>query len=307
MTDKPLDDVVSERLAHSRYDLIYSLWQKAISRLDEDRDGSITAARTLIETAIKLALDEMKVSYKETWSLPKLYHEAATELGLSPKQHTDVLLRSVFGATQTVVNSVGEMRNKFGDAHGKGNLSFPVPRHHAELAINLAGSICCFLISALESAVAAKKLITPDGKVILKFDIATVWRLVDHARTAKRSMTYYGKRLRKRSLCLVGDAGVYLISNGLPTMDDKGNLIKKRKSIGIRRLTAPAAGCDPAYNAFDDWWAIHNAIDGGNDFSIPMPIEQFEPILPSCKSQIVIRINAEGYEILSDVDFERMM
>ena len=305
MTEKPLDKVVAERLAHSRYDGIYSLWQKAIRRLDDDRDGAVTAARALIEATVKIILDEMTVPYKETWDLPKLYYEAATELGLSPKQHTDVLLRSVFGAAQTVVNSVGELRNQFGDAHGKGNLSFPVPRHHAELAVNLAGSICCFLISAFESATAAKRLITPDGIVILKFGVATVWRLVDHARTTKRSMNYYGKRLRKRSLCLVGDAGIYLISNGLPAMDDKGNIITTKKNTGIRRLTASAIGCDPAYNALDDWWAIHNAIDGGNDFSIPIPIEQFEKVLPLCKSQIVIRINPEQYEILSDVELER--
>jgi Protein of unknown function (DUF3085) len=87
-------------------------------------------------------------------------------------------------------------------------------------------------------------------------------------------------------------------------MDINGNLIKKQKSVGIRRLTAPAVGCDPAYNAFEDWWAIHNAIDDGNDFSIPISIDQFEAILPSCKSQIVIRINAKKYEILSDVDSE---
>jgi hypothetical protein len=158
------------------------------------------------------------------------------------------------------------MRNKFGDAHGKGNLSVTVSRHHAELSINLAGSICCFLISSLESTIAAKKLVTSDGAVTLKFDVAMVWRLVDHARTAKRQMTYYGTRLRKRCLCLVGDSGIYLMSNGLPAMDHKGNLVTKKKSVGIGRLVAMAAGCNPAYNAFEDWWFVHNAIDGGNDF-----------------------------------------
>ncbi len=228
---KPLEDVVSERLAHSRYDALYTIWTKAIARLDNDRDGAITAARALVETTIKFALDEMDVPYKEAWDLPKLYHELASELGLAPKQHSDVLFRSVFGAAQSVVSGVGEMRNKFGDAHGKGNLSVQVSRHHAELAINLAGSICCFVISSLESAVAAKKLVAPDGTVTLKFDVATVWRLVDHARTAKRQMAYYGKRLRKRTLCLVGDSGIYLISNGLPAMDAHGNLIGRKRKV----------------------------------------------------------------------------
>jgi len=307
---QPLEDVVSERLAHPRYDALYSRWAKALARLDDDRDGAITAARALVETTIKFALDEMGVSYKGSWDLPKLYHELANELGLAPKQHADALFRSVFGAAQSVVNGVGEMRNKFGDAHGKGDSSFQVSRHHAELAINLAGSICCFVISSLENAVAAKKRIASDGTVILKFDIATVWRLVDHGRTAKRQMTYYGKRLRKRTLCLVGDSGIYLISNGLPAMDARGNLVsraeaKKKKNEQFRLLVAMAEGCDPAYNAFEDWWAIHTAIDGGNDFSLPIPIEQFEEVLPRCKTHIVMRIKPDSYRIASDTEPEK--
>ena len=308
---KPLEDTISEHLAHPRYNALYSLWAKALSRLDDDRDGAITAARALVESTIKHALDEMGVPSKETWDLPKLYHELAFELGLAPKQQADVLFRSLFGAAQSVVNNVGEMRNKFGDAHGKARSSAQVSRHHAELAVNLAGAICCFLVASLESAVAAKKRIASDGTVILKFDIATVWRLVDHARTAKRQMTYYGKRLRKRTLCLVGDSGIYLVSNGLPAMDANGMLVsraeaKKRTKRGepFRLLVAMAEGCDPAYNAHEDWWAVHNAIDDGNDFSHPIPIEQFEGVLPHCKNQIVIRIRPDEYRLTSDTDFE---
>jgi hypothetical protein len=133
--------------------------------------------------------------------------------------------------------------------------------------------------------------------------------LVDHARTAKRQMTYYSKRLRKRTLCLVGDSGIYLISNGLPAMDARGNLVsraeaKKKQDGQFRRLVAMAEGCDPAYNAFEDWWAVHNAIDGGNDFSHPIPIEQFESVLPRCKNQIIIRIRPDEYQITSDADAE---
>jgi hypothetical protein len=224
---------------------------------------------------------------------------------LSPTQHTDELFKSIFGATQTIVSRVGELRNKLGDAHGKGNLHLPIPRPHAELAVNLAGATCCFLIACLESAVAAKKLITSDGRVVLKFDVATVWRLLDHARNAKRAIPNFGERKPRPALWLVGDSGVYLMSNGDPPMSQTGHLIKKKDAVGVSRLTAPAFGCDPAYNAFEDWWPLHNAIDGGNDFSMTVPIEEFEDILPLCKSQVVFLIKGEQYQILSDGDFQK--
>jgi hypothetical protein len=58
--------------------------------LDSDRDGAVTAARALVETTSKVILDEMGVPHQETWDLPKLYHEAASALGILAKQHTDV-------------------------------------------------------------------------------------------------------------------------------------------------------------------------------------------------------------------------
>jgi Abortive infection C-terminus/Protein of unknown function (DUF3085) len=260
----------------------------------------------MLETACKAALDELGVVHDNTWDMPRLYYETAAKLGISPAQNTDPLFKSVFGASQTIVTRVGEMRNKLGDAHGKGRLDYPVPRQHAELAINLAGSICCFLASCLESAVAAKKLKTPDGQIVLKFDVATVWRLLDHARNSPESLPWYGRTRPKRALWLVGDAGIYLMSNGSPAIDEKGNLIKRKKSVGIRRLVAPAFGCDPSYNAFEDWWPIHNAVDDGSDFSIAISIKAFDAILPSCKSQIIILLSRSDYVIVSDSEFIKL-
>jgi hypothetical protein len=45
-----------------------------------------------------------------------------------------------------VVNELGSLRNRLGDAHGKGKGGVrPAPRH-SELAVNLAGSIALFLV-----------------------------------------------------------------------------------------------------------------------------------------------------------------
>lgn len=49
-----------------------------------------------------------------------------------------------------VVNRLGTLRNKLGDAHGKGKLPVrPAPRH-AELAVNLFGSVELFLMATFQ-------------------------------------------------------------------------------------------------------------------------------------------------------------
>lgn len=49
-----------------------------------------------------------------------------------------------------MVNGLGTLRNRLGDAHGQGAKTVrPAPRH-AELAVNLAGSVALFLVATFK-------------------------------------------------------------------------------------------------------------------------------------------------------------
>jgi hypothetical protein len=52
-------------------------------------------------------------------------------------------------------------------------------------------------------------------------------------------------------------------------------------------LVAEAEGCDASVEV-DDWWPIHNAIEGGDDFSLSIPVQEFRPALESAHLAIVI-------------------
>ena len=93
------------------------------------------------------------------------------------------------------------------------------------------------------------------------------------------------------------------MSNGSPPMDQNGKLITLKSSVGVPRMIATALGCDPAYNAFEDWWSIHNAIDGGNDFSIPISVKAFARVLPLCRTHVVVVVGPKEYRIVSDLQF----
>ena len=135
--------------------------------------------------------------------------------------------------------------------------------------------------------------------VPLKFDLAVVRRLVDHARNAPESLPYYGGTRAEPALWLVGDHGVYLMSNGKPALGADGQLIADDDK-GVRRLTARAVGCDPAVDTFDSWWPIHNAIAGGDDFVQLLPIDDFERVLPSCRSHVVVIATSGKCHVVDD-------
>jgi abortive infection Abi-like protein len=126
---------------------VHAAWQKALDRRIADPEGAITAARTLIETVCKHILDDAEADYPGDADLPKLWALAAEHLNLAPSQHEEVVFRAILGNCQAVVNNIAAIRNRVGDAHGQGRRPVrPKPRH-AELAVNLAGTMTSFLIA----------------------------------------------------------------------------------------------------------------------------------------------------------------
>jgi len=144
----PLDESTSQVLKQFDSEGVHSAWQRALERRTSDPEGAITAARTLLETVCKHILDEKNISYDSNKiELNELYKLTANELLLSPSQHTENIFKQILGGCSAVVSGLGTLRNKLGDAHGKGKAPVRPVSRHAELAVNLSGAFSLFLIS----------------------------------------------------------------------------------------------------------------------------------------------------------------
>jgi hypothetical protein len=146
----PLASTVQLSLQKLDADHITQLWERALARKSADPDGAITAARTLIESVCKGILDDLGASYDAEGDLPKLYKSTAEQLNLSPSQHTEKVFKQILGGCQSVVEGLGALRNKLGDAHGQGIRAVKPAHRHAELAVNLAGAVALFLVETWE-------------------------------------------------------------------------------------------------------------------------------------------------------------
>jgi hypothetical protein len=147
----PSDEVTSAVLTVVNSAHVQDAWRKALERRATDPEGAITAARTLLECVCKHVLDEAGAEYDNKDDLPKLYRKAAEQLNLAPNQHTEQLFRQILGGCQTVVEGLGALRNQLSDAHGRGKGGAKPASRHAELAVNLAGTMATFLIQTQEA------------------------------------------------------------------------------------------------------------------------------------------------------------
>ena len=120
-------------------------------RLDA-RTISLTLARTLLETVCKHILAARAVAYDDGDELPRLYRLTAETLQIAPNEATEDAFRRIFGGCTSIVESLGTIRNRMGDAHGRGADAVRVEPRYARLAVNLSGAMATFLVETWEAA-----------------------------------------------------------------------------------------------------------------------------------------------------------
>jgi adenylate kinase family enzyme len=132
------------------YEFVQQAWQKAIERRTNDPEGAITMARTLLESSCKHIMDEANYEYDDKAELPQLYKGVQKVLNLAPSENTEQVFKEILSGCVSVVKGLGAVRNKLSDAHGKGQNGFAPSARHAQLAVNLSGTMSSFLVSSWE-------------------------------------------------------------------------------------------------------------------------------------------------------------
>lgn len=135
---------MGEIFADSSLADVLRLWTNAKARLRDDPDGAITAARTMIESACKVLINECGGSYTNNDDLSKLFKELSSKLGMFSGSQVADEYRKLGGACSTIVNAISFIRNRTGDAHSSAE---QVDTAHASLVVNLAGSLVSYLVA----------------------------------------------------------------------------------------------------------------------------------------------------------------
>lgn len=147
----PADESISATLAAFDPTQVHARWTTAMERRASEPAGAITLARTLLEDVCKWILDQAGETWQEADDLPGLYRKLAKVLKLAPDDHTEQVFKQILGSCQSVVESLGALRNKLSDAHSPGPKRARPQARHAELAVNLAGAMATFLVATWEA------------------------------------------------------------------------------------------------------------------------------------------------------------
>jgi hypothetical protein len=147
----PVADTAGEALKGLSSESVQDAWRRALARQVEDPEGAITLARSLLESVCKHILDDGVQAYPHDADLPKLYHLVSKGLLLAPSQHAEEAFKRILGGCSSVVEGLGTLRNRVGDAHGTGRRAVRPQARHAALAVNLAGAMATFIVATWEA------------------------------------------------------------------------------------------------------------------------------------------------------------
>jgi hypothetical protein len=123
--------------------------EKCQSKIEnDDHNGAITNARSLIESVCLYILDEAGVTCVAKGNLNKIYKQVYKLLSMDPQKYDDhESLKQICTGFISVINGLSSMRNEMSDAHGKNKSSnFKPCLRHALLATNGAKIISDYLL-----------------------------------------------------------------------------------------------------------------------------------------------------------------
>jgi hypothetical protein len=113
-----------------------------------DASGAITSAYTLVEGFLKQMYQTVSgIPFKESeGDIRALYGAVAEQLNLTPKGETlESYLKAILQGSVSQIGGLYELANKAGDRHVA---KYKPARHHAQLAVNIAFTLCEFVLSS---------------------------------------------------------------------------------------------------------------------------------------------------------------
>ncbi|MGI2286804.1 abortive infection family protein [Staphylococcus cohnii] len=133
-----------------RFDVEYVL--KECNRIEKealtDPEDAITSAKSMVESTLKHILDSEGEKFNNNETLRALYKKVSNIMNLSPGGHNENTFKTILSGMINVINGLDEVRNEYGDAHGKSKKNYKPETRHAFLAINAARTITEFFLSS---------------------------------------------------------------------------------------------------------------------------------------------------------------
>lgn len=126
-------------------------FERALEHINTDPHASITAACSIIESALKFYIETFNLDMPRKLNVSPLWETVQPHLDLN----SDPLLaddqRKILKGISSIINGVAAFRSHIGSAHGRGSTPPSIVIAEARLSVNAAHTIVVFLMELLHA------------------------------------------------------------------------------------------------------------------------------------------------------------
>lgn len=156
---------VAEKVQAFNLDSVHREVDRLLANVDSDPDDVLTSAKCLIESVCREILADL--GQQPGSNMPEfgqLTRQTFGQLRLLPDQVSNQskgteIIKRILQSMGSVLQGLAELRNLYGDSHGKGPGNKGLEPRHARLAAGLAGSLATFMLETHEQRKTSNPLI----------------------------------------------------------------------------------------------------------------------------------------------------
>ena len=115
-------------------------------------DSALTKARTLLEEVFCWAIERKGEQPSSSGDVGKMFSQVKCLYNIHADKTMDRRICDLVNGLNKIVDSIAQMRNKQGDAHGVGASRVNIEDYHARLAVNAAANVADFVLSVVHRA-----------------------------------------------------------------------------------------------------------------------------------------------------------
>ncbi len=152
---------IKGKLSVYTVDTVEEAWKDALRRRKSAPEETLVSARTLMKSVCKHVLQEVGHSVEDESDLFNLINTVASHLPLALTKDSEQAFKQIISTSLYILKDLEDYVRRRKETNNKERLP-RLSQHHAELAINIAGSISTFLLATLNDKQQKEKSGSPN-------------------------------------------------------------------------------------------------------------------------------------------------
>ncbi len=147
----PISKTLEDYLKSGDFSSIEKEFERAIEHIDSDPHASITAACSIIESALKFYIETFSLVMPSRLNVMPLWGVVQPHLGLNADPVLAGDQRKVLKGISSIIDGIGAFRSHIGSAHGRGINPPSIVVAEARLVVNSAHTIVVFVMELINA------------------------------------------------------------------------------------------------------------------------------------------------------------